>query len=198
MQPRNVVTAMHQDVTAQLVELIEGLYFNIEDGLFELAFREDTEEARSRCFDLMREMRLRKHQLVQIFANKLTKYQRVWFGNPNLEEISVEAELLSARAAEQVSDHFQVLLGMISERVNLAIGSELDPNEMPISPRMVARAFISTCLALRFDGAAVDLVQDLFRRFVLERLGGIYAQCNERLEAAGCQTASELDFASTA
>lgn len=198
MQPRNVVTAMHRDVTAELVKLIDGLYFNIEDGLFEMAFREESEDARARCFDLMREMRLRRSKLVQIFTNKLVKYQRVWFGNTQLDEISVEAELLSERAAAQVSDHFGVLLALISDRVNVAIGSELSPADMPIAPRMVARAFISTCLALRFDGAAVDLVQDLFRRFVLERLGSIYAECNERLDDAGFVCSADLELASTA
>ena len=37
--PRNVFTAMHHKVTGELLQLMDGFYSNIEDGLFELAFR---------------------------------------------------------------------------------------------------------------------------------------------------------------
>ena len=39
--PRNVLTAMHHKVTGELLHLMDGFYSNIEDGLFELAFRDD-------------------------------------------------------------------------------------------------------------------------------------------------------------
>jgi hypothetical protein len=35
--PRNVITSMHHKVTGELLHLMDGLYSNIEDGLFELA-----------------------------------------------------------------------------------------------------------------------------------------------------------------
>ena len=37
--PGNVFTAMHHRVTGELLHLMDGLYSNIEDGLFELAYR---------------------------------------------------------------------------------------------------------------------------------------------------------------
>ena len=43
--PGNVFMAMHHRVTGELLHLMDGLYSNIEDGLFELAYRtRDAEE----------------------------------------------------------------------------------------------------------------------------------------------------------
>ena len=66
--PRNVFTAMHHRVTGELLHLMDGFYSNIEDGLFELAFRNNDHNQRKRCFDLMREMRYRRTSLIQTFA----------------------------------------------------------------------------------------------------------------------------------
>ena len=68
MDPRNVFTAMHQHVTAEILHLMDGFYSNIEDGLFELAFRGEDEDKQRHCFDLMREMRYRRTNLIQTLS----------------------------------------------------------------------------------------------------------------------------------
>jgi len=77
--PRNVLTAMHQKVTGELLHLMDGFYSNIEDGLFELAFRNDDEHKQRHCFDLMREMRYRRTNLIQTFARRMQKSVEGWF-----------------------------------------------------------------------------------------------------------------------
>ena len=198
MEARNLVTALHQEAAKELLKLMDGLYFNIEDGLFELACRVDCDDQRSRCFDLMREMRYRKPQLILTFSKKIHKYQKLWFKNQKLDMLSAEEEIISRQTADKAGSHFSGLLATISDRVNLALGSTFDAHCLPIGPYYVSRAFVGSCSTLNFDGTSIRLVQDLFSRFVLDRLGGLYAKANDRLEAAGLYTSDELNMATLA
>ena len=71
-------------------------------------------------------------------------------------------------------------------------------DEIPVSPLNIAQSFIESCQALRFDKQALEVVRELFCRFVLDRMGPIYGHCNERLESAGYFTRRELDLVSSA
>ena len=42
------------------------------------------------------------------------------------------------------------------------------------------------------------MVQQLFGRFVLDRMGPVYGECNHQLEQAGFFTARELDMVASA
>jgi hypothetical protein len=110
------LAAMHESVTGELLRLIDGFYSNIEDGLFELAFRTGDEPQRRRCFDLMRELRFRRTGLVKAFARAMDRYGSLWFAaDESLDaEASTGKELdqLIMRMAEKSSAHFfGVLLG---------------------------------------------------------------------------------------
>jgi hypothetical protein len=71
------------------------------------------------------------------------------------------------------------------------------PAELPISPRR-AQAFVHSCRSLRLDQSSIEIVQELFSRFVLDSLGTVYGACNLYLQEEGYLTSDELEFASTA
>lgn len=197
--PRNVFTAMHHKVTGELLHLMDGFYSNIEDGLFELAYRNDNDAQRKHCFDLMREMRYRRGNLIQTFAKRMQRSVDGWFDEDvRQENIPPELDALAIRMAEKCNAHFHVLLRTIAERT--AFGTDREPGSvrLPISPYCISRNFVMSCQSLEFDKYAIEIVQDLFARFVLDRLGGLYGDCNHRLEEAGFYTIEELDIVSTA
>lgn len=201
--PHAVLNALHHSVTGELLRLIDGFYSNIEDGLFELAFRTGDEPQRRRCFDLMRELRFRRTGLVKAFARSMDRYCSLWFGAD--ESLDVEAstgkelDQLIMRMAEKSSAHFFGVLQSIAERAEVATGRAFDgAQDVPISPRRVARAFVVSCRSLKLDHASIEIVQDLFARFVLDGLGNIYGQCNLRLHSEGYATADEMGIASGA
>src|SRR5262245_65468515 len=74
----SVLNALHHNVTGELLRLIDGFYSNIEDGLFELAYRTGDEGQRRRCFDLMRELRFRRTGLVKAFARSIVRFRGLW------------------------------------------------------------------------------------------------------------------------
>jgi Protein of unknown function (DUF1631) len=200
---RVIFNALHHNVTGELLRLIDGFYSNIEDGLFELAYRTDDDGQRRRCFDLMRELRFRRTALVKAFARNLDRYRSQWFEADTTQDADIatgkELDELIMRMAEKSSSHFSGVLNCIAERVEIATGRAFaGVHDLPISPQRIARAFVVSCRSLKFDHASIEIVQDLFSRFVLDSLGSIYGNCNLRLQDDGYATADELGLASGA
>lgn len=196
LDPGNVFTAMHHRVTGELLHLMDGLYSNIEDGLFELAYRTRKDDQKRRCFDLMREMRFQRSRVVQNFARRLQSAFDTWVTakSERQDEFTEQAR----RMAHKCTAHFGGVLQSLTERAAYALGRDMDRTQLPIGPHQIARNFIESMKALQFDDQSIEIVEDLFSRFVLERLGPVYGECNQRLERAGFYTLSELDAVTSA
>lgn len=187
--PANVFSAMHHRVTGELLHLMDGLYSNIEDGLFELAFRTRREEQKRRCFDLMRDMRFQRSRVIQTFARRLQSVFDAWVaGKAGPHQANEQA----VRMAQKSRLHFSGVLQCLAERTGNALGRDGDQTALPMGPYQVSCSFVDSLKALDFDEDAIEIVEELFSRFVLERLGGVYGECNQRLERAGFMTASEM------
>lgn len=197
--PSNVFTAMHHRVTGELLHLMDGLYSNIEDGLFELAFRARQEEQKRRCFDLMREMRFQRSRVVQNFAKRLQAAFDAWLSSSDDSPVNGRGMNEQARRmAHKCTSHFSGVLQNLAERAAYALGRDSDRSSLPIGPYQIACNFIESMKALKFDDSSIEIVEELFSRFVLERLGSVYGECNQRLERAGFYTIAELDAVSRA
>jgi hypothetical protein len=195
--PGNVFTAMHHRVTGELLHLMDGLYSNIEDGLFELAFRSRQEDQKRRCFDLMREMRFQRSRVVQMFARRLQGAFDTWLTTTPGTLVPAHNEQ-ARRMAHKCNAHFSGVLQSLSERSAYALDRDVGTTDLPIGPYQIACNFIESMKSLEFDDQAIEIVEELFSRFVLERLGSVYGECNQRLERAGFYTATELDAVTSA
>ena len=184
---RAVSVLLHQRVTAELLQLMDGFYNNIEDSFFEQAYRHDEETVQQRYFELMRELRYRRASLLKVFAAGLERNARKWLGEGEPQTRNPNLEKLAAQMAHRCSSHFRLLLSDLTERTEWDTGN----GPLPIGPQEISYHFVHSCRALDFDQAAVDIVRELFARFVLERLGGVYAQCNSILAEGGYRTAFE-------
>jgi len=197
--PATVISALHHRVTGELLHLMDGLYANIEDGLFELAYRTADESCSRRYFDLMREMRYRKSSLVQGFARRMQNTHEQWFTPmPAYQDSDAQSALRASRMAERCIAHFSGVLQSVSERAAFGLDGEPDLASLPIGPQQIAYNFLVTMKGLRFDEPAIEIVQELFMRFVLDRIGQVYGECNLRLQDAGYLTRSELEELSRA
>jgi len=193
--PGNVFAAMHHKLTGELLRLMDGLYSNVEDGLFELASRAQAEKDQSSCFDLMRELRFRRSHAVQHFARGMQGSLESWFNNlPETAETPDAHRVLAEQMSEKCSAHFAGVLQSLAERTAYALGRDVDVSLLPISPYKIAGNFIRSMKALELDDAAIEVIQELFSRFVLDRMGSVYGECNRNLEQAGFFTARELEL----
>jgi hypothetical protein len=202
IEAHGVFAALHHEVTSELLRLLDGFYSNIEDGLFELAYRTGEDGQRRRCFDLMRELRFRRAGLVKNFARAMDRYRELWIDATDPEaELSGADDLraLVLKMAEKTNAHFSGVLNTIAERAEIAGARPFDKHaDLPISPRRIAQAFVHSCRSLRLDQGSIEIVQELFSRFVLDGLGNVYGACNLRLQDEGYLTSDELGFVSSA
>jgi len=177
---------------------MDGFYNNIEESLFELAYQSEDDSQRRRCFDLMRELRFRRAGLIKHFARSIEKYKSLWFNDDLLPELKAGQELddLVMRMADKTSAHFEGVLQQIAERVGHATQRQLAVANMPIAPKSVAMAFVICCRSLRMDTASIEIVQQLFSRFVLDGLGAMYGSINHDLRESGYLTLEETRMVS--
>jgi hypothetical protein len=187
----DVFTSMHHRLTGELLHLMDGLYSNIEDGLFELAFQAPDDDQKRRCFDLMRDMRFQRSRVVQTFARRTQAALDAWIAPATAPPADPLGHPRAMRLAQKCTSHFRGVLQSLTERSAYGLGREVDPAELPFSPYRIACHFIESMKALRFDDKSIEVVEDLFQRFVLERLGSIYGECNLHLQRAGFVTVVE-------
>jgi hypothetical protein len=191
--PSKTLSAVHRRVTGELLHLMDGLFANVEDGLFELAYRADHETQKRRCFDLMREMRFQRSRLVQSFARRMQSGFDAWLNDGGDPAPANDAlDVMARRMARKCTSHFGGVLQAVTERANDALGRDQSRSELPIGPHRIARCFVDAMRALNFDEASIEVIEELFGRFVLERLGSVYGDCNAQLADAGFYTAEEL------
>ena len=195
VDPNNLLSALHFQASGELLHLMEGFYSNIEDGLFEVAYSSDDKVQQRRLIELMRELRYRREHLVKTFGKRVQKSAQEWIAEDQLTPDYLEERQQAEEIAARCSSHFGGLLQLIAERVEHATGRYFDLDRIPIGPEQISYHFVMSCRSVEFDTSSIATVQDLFHRFVLERLGGVYGRINQQLEEAGYQTHMELEEA---
>ena len=175
---------------------MEGFYSNLEDGLFELAYRHSDSTYHGYCFNLMRELRFRRQTLMDTFTSRMNDGVDGWFADLPPEEGANELDSLALGLSRKCSAHFSGLLGKIIQRTEPLTAKPLDLASLPIGPYQVARHFVHACHLEEFDRDSIEAVQELFLRFVLDRLGAAYGQFNQLLSASEARSAIERQVAS--
>ena len=194
VDPKNLLGAMHFQATGELMRLMDGFYSNLEDGLFELAYASEDGVMQRSTVDLMRELRFRREHLLKTFGKRLQNAASHWYAEDD-SDMYLEERTRSDLIASRCSSHFAGLLQAISERITNGCRIEMDRSGVPLGPEQVSYHFVMTCRSLELSNEAIGMVQDLFHRFVLDRLGGIYGEINRQLREAGFLSNAEIQEA---
>jgi hypothetical protein len=195
---QNLYGAIHHKVTGELLYLMDGLFQNLEEALNDFAIRHPGEE--SHCLVLLRAMSSKRSTLIHLIAERMQKALDCWHNGQELDTREGNDELQSAAGemAKKSTGHFDLLLKLIDQRSQVAFDTHTTQMQVPISPRHVAFAFLGSCHDLRFGAKDIDILKELFERFVLDRLGTTYGECNHRLKSEGFLTEQELTHAVSA
>ena len=192
VDPVKLFDGIHTHVTGELMQLMDGFYHNIEDGLFELAYANPDQAHQRHVVELMRELRFRRDHLLKTFGKRMGQAGQGWYrellsGKDHKEEYRQAREL-----AAKSSAHFGPVLRTIAERVGHATSRDVDRRTLPISPEQISLHFVMSCRSVKFDHYSINTVQDLFGRFVLDRMGASYGRINADLSHAGLCSKEEL------
>ncbi len=183
VDPHRPILTMHDLVTVEVTGLMEGFYSNLEDGLFELAYRNTDHEYQRYCFELMRELRYRRPLLMSTFTSSLKDAVGQWFSLDDQVRLELEPELesLADSMSRKCIAHFSGLLGGLSRSAAGITGVAHALETLPIGPMQISRHFVSSCRRIEFEPSSILVVRELFLRFVLDRLGSVYGRCNQGL-----------------
>ena len=145
VDPKNLFSALHYEATGELLQLMDGFYSNIEDGLFEVAYANDDQMQQRHIIDLMRELRFRRKNLIKTFGKRMQTSAKRWITEVDDGPEYHEERALANHMAEKCASHFGGLLQSIAERTAHAANRDMDKVTLPISPQQVS--YISSCLA---------------------------------------------------
>lgn len=181
------IRQLYRASVQQVISLLDGALSNLEDCLFEIAYISDEPDIHKRCFNLMRELRMHQDNLRRGYARLLLRHLDSWYqfgghyafppGREDTDELKAEAARLSARAQSHLSPPIGALESVLTTRIaewHTASGSvDVETVVFPLAPQSLTLAFLESTRALDLDPGQRALLLQLFRRYVLDRLGSV-------------------------
>ncbi len=202
------------------IEQLQGLFKEMLDGaddaLFDLADKARSNKDQSLFFDSMRELRIKRKGMENIFGQQLgNKFQQLKHAlsrNNNNEEIVVdelpmdsfalvqEDELEENLAVDSMVEKARnvncLALQQIEMRLDTILANvRVEGSNNPVDPKNISEAFREASHTLELDIKAKLIVYKLFDRMVMTNLHEVYTEINNFLIKNG--VLPELDLSDT-
>jgi len=192
-----------QDVGRQrLMALLQELFDNSDDALFDLADRAENNAEQNLYFESMRELRIKRRGIENHFALAIHEAFRLLAGEApakpkkELDDISedelslvgndeLEALVAVDGMIAKAMSLYPMALSQLTLRIGSVTGSKLDSRRNPLGPAVVCHAFLDACKDLQIDIKAKLIVFKLFDKYVASKLGGALEASNQLLINAG-------------
>lgn len=200
-----ILHTVRQHARKQLARLLERLFNNVDDALFEMADRSRSDADQHLYFESMRELRLQRSNIAKGFAAKFTEGFESAFAlleEPeetdfetsvdNLEMVGndeLEISVAVAGIVSKVTSQHSLPIMQLTKRIDyLAKDTEITERANPLGPEMLSQAFVQALETAELDIKVRIILLKLFERFVMERLAGVYTDANKMLAEAGVLT----------
>ncbi len=185
----------------QLLELIRKLYDQLDDALFEFSQKAETNTLQSLYFDAMREIRLRRETFVVSYTeNFVSNYQSRCDCISNEQVVSIKAskdaeselslvesddleeKIAISSLVNKVQHHFSQPLSELAHRYAYLLNTtEIQPEDLPLSPRMITDSFQSACTVFEVPLQVKLILYKLLDQHVMGSLQGMYNEVNNLL-----------------
>ena len=205
---RRIAAECRKLIVQTMPKLMGGLFENLDDALYEMANKSDSNALQNVYFDSMRELRKQRIGIDRVFNHELLRvYDRFWetgeieVRQQSLEDLSKNSEL--ALVDDEELEDSLAITNMVSKAENrynrelfalgqrfayIIGGGRIDESmihQTPVSPAVLCAA-----IQLAMSNVSVDLpvklvVYKLFDRHVMHFIGGIYDEINILLGKAG-------------
>jgi hypothetical protein len=207
-QPDNVIafggnTMVYESVKRfalkGLSDLIRVLMENIDDALFELSEKVESDRERNMYFDAMREIRLKRKQIQQNFDSEMQQcFDRLLLERLNpktsaqedelslVEQEDIEGQLAIENMISKARPHFEDDLFAVIERLKVVLHRKQIPEDLnPLDPKAICESFHLACEDLESDIHVLLIFYKMFDKFVMSRLGGFYMELNNYFVSKG-------------
>ncbi|MCB1759189.1 MAG: DUF1631 domain-containing protein [Gammaproteobacteria bacterium] len=205
-QFRAAVTSCRGVVTSQLPTLVSEMFESLDDTLYELADKAESNIRQNAFFDAMREIRKNRERIeVGTIQGLLKEYDEFWRSG-HLQQASAQSSALQQHEEDLSlldkddleeglavnnmvtrgeSRHAQQLYGLNQRFGYMQGGGELESRSNPLSPRVICQAFHDCFQTVSIDVPTRLVVYKQFQIAVIDALNGLYEQVNRQLVEAG-------------
>jgi hypothetical protein len=186
----------------RLMGLLQELFDNSDDALFDLADRAENNAEQNLYFESMRELRIKRRGIENRFSQSIQDSFRLLaieattktrteldditeddlslVANDELEELVAVDGMIS-----KAMSLYPMALSQLTLRIGGVTGHKIDSRRNPLGPAVVCHAFLDACKDLEIDIRAKLVVFKLFDKFVVSKLGSVLEVANQLLVAAG-------------
>lgn len=201
---RRVLPPVYQSVKnlahKHMVALIQGLFDNTDDALFELADKSQSDQQQEMYFDSMRHIRLHRKSIGTDFLKNFEEnFDALLNTESELVEEDLDAEDYSlvdqdelemsvavSGIASKVTSIFSLPIMQLTKRFGEVVKPiEVTERSNPLGPHALSSAFADSLSGLDVNIKIRIILMKLFERFVMERMGPVYDEVNNKLIQSG-------------
>lgn len=200
----HLLAAIRNLALGRMAGRLEALFENVDDALFDMAEKAESNMLQTHYFDGMRELR-RKRQLVERLFNEQIRSKFAAFSKGELKPFSedqngsgteltmslVEDEELEESLAVNEMVHralnrYKSALFALHERLSVSRGgAKVDDETNPLSPGHVGAAFRVAIADVAIEVPVKIIVYKLFDRYVMAGMSRVYDEVNAHLIKQG-------------
>lgn len=186
----------------RLMGLLQELFDNSDDALFDLADRAENNAEQNLYFESMRELRIKRRGIENRFSQSIQDAFRLLVIEATTGSKAELADITEDDLSLVANDELEELVavdGMISKAMSLypmalsqltlriggVTGNKIDSRRNPLGPAVVCHSFLDACKDLEIDIRAKLVVFKLFDKFVVSKLGSVLEIANQLLVAGG-------------
>ena len=190
----------------ELRTLLQKMFDNVDDCLFEYADKADNNQQQMHYFDAMREVRLQKESMATVFHREFDKlYKQALCGEASsldplhsgstevsfatlslVEEDDLELSLAVTNMVTKIQTLYREPISALVRRMDHVLeGMGLTSEQFPLSGKVVCDSFSAAINTLSADVQVKLIIYKLFDKFVAQQLGRIYNEVNAMFVAAG-------------
>jgi hypothetical protein len=213
-----ILPQIHKLFLRGLKPAIQEYYDNLDDSLFDMAEKAESNELQTDYFSAMREVRKKKELMVRKFSeniqNTFKKFKRgeyQYFDEKKVtgteddtldhlslvDEHELDQKLAVTNMVEKTNTVLHQQLFAFQKRFTLlAGGSELEYAQIPTSPHVIIESFVKTFTHLQITPNVELIMLKLFERNLIPNLSNTYEDINNYLREEGLYPSLKFKIAS--
>lgn len=197
-----ILLTVRQTAKKSITELVQSLFNNVDDALFEMADRSRNDADQNMYFDSMRELRLQRKDVVSRFSAGFAEAFDALVAAPKtnppdepqadadsmvlLKNDELEISVAVSGIVSKVTSRFSLPVMQLTRRIDsLVTARSVTERTNPLGPQRIAEAFVAATDDLVLDIKARIIVLKLFERYVMEQLGPTFDEANRIMAEAG-------------
>jgi len=197
--PQLVISAQ-RTIKHQLRQLLPTFFSRIDDSLFDMADKAESNQQQTLYFDAMREVRLQKDAMQDAYFKALTEAFQHSLRHPSsstetassldqiglVEDEQLEESLAITNMTTSAENRSKEALFGLTARLDFLIEDiEITKNNNPLRPEILFNPFTSAVKLMDANIKIRLVIYKLFDKFVAQKIGPMYDSINADLIASG-------------